>query len=72
MHINENIMNKLTDEQKSKVEAARSPEELLAFAKEDGYELTLEEISKVSGGSFNCPHCQYDACPKKEVKSPSW
>lgn len=72
MHINENIMNKLTDEQKSKVEVARSPEELLAFAKEAGYELTLEEISKVSGGSFPCHHCQYDACPKKEVKSPSW
>ena len=71
MHINENIVNKLTDEQKSKVEAARSPEELLAFAKEAGYELTLEEISKVSGG-FPCPHCLHDACPKKEVESPSW
>ena len=58
MHINENIVNKLTDE--------------LAFAKEAGYELTLEEISKVSGGSFPCHHCQYDACPKKEVESPSW
>ena len=44
MHINENIVNKLTDEQKS----------------------------KVSGGSFPCHHCQYDACPKKEVESPSW
>ena len=72
MHINENIMNKLTDEQKSKDEAARSPEELLAFAKEAGYELTLEEINKVSGGAFNCLHCQHDACPKKEAKSPSW
>ena len=72
MHINENIINKLTNEQKSKVEAARSPEELLAFAKEAGYELTLEEISKVSGGSFPCHHCLHDACPKKEVKSPSW
>ena len=44
MHINENIVNKLTDEQKS----------------------------KVSGGSFPCQQCLYDACPKKEVKSPSW
>lgn len=68
MHINENIVNKLTDEQKSKVEAARSPEELLAFAKEAGYELTLEEISKVSGGSF-CDRCFLDPCPKKEL---SW
>ena len=72
MNINEKNFNKLTNEQKRKVEAARSPEELLAFAKEAGYELTLEEISKVSGGSFPCHHCQYDACPKKEVESPSW
>ena len=72
MHINENIINKLTDEQKRKVEAAKSPEELLAIAKEAGYELTLEEISEVSGGAFNCVHCQYDKCPKKEVESPSW
>ncbi len=37
MNINENILNKLTDEQKKKVEAAQTPEELLALAKEAGY-----------------------------------
>ena len=36
MNINENILNKLTDEQKMKVEAAQTPEELLALAKEAG------------------------------------
>ena len=34
MNIPENILNTLTDEQKKKVEAAKSPEELLAIAKE--------------------------------------
>ena len=72
MNIDKSILSKLTDEQKKKVEAARSPEELLAFAKESGYELTQDELSKVSGGSFNCPHCQHEACPEKETESPSW
>ena len=34
MNIPENILSKLTDEQKKKVEAVQSPEELLACAKE--------------------------------------
>ena len=71
MHIPEKNFNALTDEQKRRVEAAKTPEELLAIAKEAGYELTLDDINKVSGG-FPCVHCQYDACPKKEVESPSW
>ena len=72
MHIPEKAFSTLTDEQKRKVEAAKTPEELLALAKESGYELTLDDINKVSGGAINCPHCQYDACPQKEVESPSW
>ena len=32
MNIPENILNTLTDEQKNKIEAAQSPEELLALA----------------------------------------
>ena len=72
MHIPEKAFSTLTDEQKKRVEAAKTPEELLALAKEAGYELTLDDINKVSGGSFNCPDCLHDACPQKEVKSPSW
>ena len=51
MIIDERIFSKLTDEQKKAVEAAQSPEELLAFAKETGYELTDEQLSAVSEGS---------------------
>ena len=70
MNIPENIFNTLTDEQKKKVEAAKSPEELLAIAKESGYELTKEELNKVSGGALPCQYCKHDKCPKKE--SSSW
>ncbi len=50
MNINENILNKLTDEQKMKVEAAQTPEELLALAKETGYDLPPEQLEVLCGG----------------------
>ena len=50
MIIHENILNKLTDEQKKKVEAAQTPEELLALAKEAGYELSQEQVDALCGG----------------------
>ena len=50
MNIDESILSKLTGEQRQKVEAAQSPEELLAIAKETGYELTQDELEAVSGG----------------------
>ena len=50
MKINENILNKLTDEQKKKVEAAQTPEELLALAKEAGYDLTSDQLGMICGG----------------------
>ena len=70
MHIPEKNFNALTDEQKKRVEAAKTPEELLALAKEAGYELTLDDINKVSGGALPCQYCQHGKCPKKE--SSSW
>ena len=54
MNIDESILSKLTDEQKKKVEAAKSSEELLAIAKEYGHELTPEQLEAISGGSFWC------------------
>ena len=72
MHIPEKAFSALTDEQKRRVEAARTPEELLAIAKESGYELTTEELNKVSDGAAGCTFCMHDACPQKEVESSSW
>ena len=50
MNIDENILNKLTDEQKKLVEAAKTPEELLALAKEAGYDLTPSQLDVICGG----------------------
>ena len=64
MNIPENILNTLTDEQKKKVETAKSPEELSAMAKEFGAELSLEQLEGISGGVILCrtdgytPHTQ--------------
>ena len=61
MKIHENILNTLTEEQKQKVEAAKSPEDLLALAKEYGQELSPDQIAAVAGGEeiqscwMNCP-----------------
>ena len=40
----------LTDEAKVKAMAATSAEELLALAREEGYELTDEDLDAISGG----------------------
>lgn len=50
MNIDESILSRLNDEQKKKVETAQTPEELLALAKEAGYELSPEQLDAVAGG----------------------
>jgi len=50
MNVDESILKKLSDEQKKAVEAAQSPEELLALAKEYGYELPPEQLEAIAGG----------------------
>ena len=62
MNIPENILSTLTDEQKKQVEAAKTPEELLALGKQFGTELSLDQLEGVSGGQqqFGCrndAHC---------------
>ena len=50
--------SELTDEQKAKASACKTPEELMALAKEEGYELTDEELEAVSGGGWG--ECETD------------
>ena len=62
MNIPENILSTLSDEQKKKVEAAKTPEELLAIAKEAGYEISPDQLESVAGGDSHwcgddCPYC---------------
>ena len=66
MNIDANTLRKLTDEQKKKVEAAKSPEELLSLAKESGYELSLEDLAQVAGGRT---HFGYNS---PELESSDW
>ena len=66
MNIPENILSTLTDEQKKKVEAAQTPEELMAIAREAGRELSREQLEAVSGGwcFTECNYCHDDrVCP---------
>ncbi|MBQ9042512.1 MAG: Nif11-like leader peptide family natural product precursor [Eggerthellaceae bacterium] len=42
--------NDLTEEQKAKARACKTPEEMLALAREEGYELPDEDLEAVSGG----------------------
>ena len=42
--------NSLTPEQREKVNACKTPEEILALAKSEGYELSDEQLDDISGG----------------------
>jgi len=63
----------ISPELKAKAMACKTPEELLALAREAGVELSDEQLSAVSGGgwrceeqdwSSGCPHyCTKDTCP---------
>ncbi len=66
MNIDEAILSKLTDEQKKKALAAKTPEDLLAVAKETGYELSRDQLDEISGG-WDCPFCGIDVvCEEDE------
>ena len=52
----------LTPEQKEKAAACKNADELLAIAREEGYELSDDELAAVSGGDWDC----WDVCTKYE------
>ena len=54
--------NDLTPEQQEKAKACNTPDDLLAFAKEEGVELTDEELEAISGGSWD--NCEDQTCGK--------
>lgn len=60
MNIPENVLNSLNDEQKKRIETAKTPEEFLAIARETGYELSEEQLSALAGGW--CSDCNENAC----------
>ena len=62
MNIPESILSRLTEEQKNRIGNAKTPEELLAIAKETGYELSGEELNALAGGDSWYECSNYDSC----------
>ena len=62
--------NNLTPEQMSKARNAKSPEELMALAKEEGIELSDEQLDAVAGGEdWVCSDCNYtNTCPADRIR----
>ena len=46
--------NDLSPELREKAKACKTPEEMLALAKKEGYKLSEEELEAVSGGGWSC------------------
>ena len=60
----EELLNGLTEEQIAKVKACKNQEEILALAKEEGIELTDEQLEAVNGGNCMIPSFRSDKpCP---------
>ena len=60
----EELLKGLTEQQIAKVKTCKNQEELLRVAKEEGIELSDEQLEAVAGGSlcystptFTCPKC---------------
>ena len=57
------LLKGLTEEQIAKVKSCQNNEEVLAIAKEEGIELTDEQLEAVSGGGDMCSSARR-CCPK--------
>ncbi len=62
-YMKDELLKGLTEEQIAKAKACKTQEELLALAKEEGINLTEEQLQTVTGGSAclttpnECPKC---------------
>lgn len=54
------LLKGLSNEQVKKIEACKNNEEILLIAKNEGVELTEEQLDAISGGAcsnYTCPFC---------------
>ena len=58
----EELLKGLTEEQIAKLKECKGQEEILAAAKEEGIELTEDQLEAVSGGA--CSPYTFDCCPR--------
>ena len=61
-YLKEELLKGLSEEQIAKIRECKTREEMLALAKQEGIELTDEQLEAVSGGMCstiptNCPFC---------------
>ena len=52
---------------RKRAEACKTPEDLLALAAEEGYELNDEELQAINGGTFY-QDCTWDSCADVDCK----
>ena len=62
------LLKGLTEEQIAKVKACKSQESLLALAKEEGIELSEEQLEAVSGGGCFSSSGKCGKCGSKDIK----
>ena len=64
----------LTPEQQEKAKTCKTPEDIMALAKEEGYELSDEDLQAVSGGSlWDCGDLYCSSYRNDELDSnPGW
>ena len=62
----EDLLKNLTDDQRERVKDIKSPDELFEFAKNEGLEISDEQLEGIAGGNYftGClaKHSVYDSC----------
>ena len=64
----EDIWNGLTEEQRARARSCETPNDMLALAKEEGFELSDDEPEGIAGGGFwgSLTDCTSKDCDKAE------
>ena len=68
--MNDDFLKNLSDEQKDHLKNCKTPEDMLAFAKKAGYELSDDVLDAVSGGHDESS-CSWFECYEYEIH-PVW
>lgn len=69
----DDLLKGLSEEQIKKLNACNSSEEILTLAKDEGVELTNEQLEAISGGAchfqkITCPYCGSDSVHKTMIE----